>query len=162
MLLVVKKEMKDVRYYVYQYYNGKCWVVCFDGLKNGVLVEVVLLDKLILDVLKDLFWDICSEVVFLVFCLKGDVEIMVVNQLKEIVKNDLNLGVCVVVVVVLLKKMIGVDKCVMLEDCINNDKLYMVIFKVLIEFNKFDNQVVMGIVKNFEMEKLFKMFFFVV
>ena len=88
MLLSKIREVKPLEQYVFQYYNGKTYKARKSGLIEGIKLNNSISDQLILDALKDPFWDIRSLAIQNATVLKDKNKTTAIELIKTLALKD--------------------------------------------------------------------------
>lgn len=152
MLLAKKTEEKDPAFYLHQYYNGKRYAARLDGLVNGLKVKTPEAEKLILDAMKDPFWDIRQTALSKFTRLKDANKTAGIAEVRKIAVSDSVSSVRSAAITVLSSQLSVTELQPILEERIANDRSYTVVTKALTELNKIDPHRAMVLAKGLENE----------
>lgn len=157
MLLGDVNEQKDGAYFVHQYYNSKRYAARRDALVESVKLKADGHEKLILDALKDPFWDIRLLALDKFSKLKDMNKTLGIEIVKQMVVSDSMSSVRSNSFAVLASNLPAPAYQSILEDRIANDKSYSVISTALIQLGKMDNAKAMRLAKSLEKEQSSKL-----
>ncbi len=157
MLLAKIKDDKTTEQLIFQYYNGERFAARRDGFLGGIKDKGEAGQKLVLDALKDPFWNIRLLAVGKVSRLKDANLEKGLAIVQDMVKNDPNSSVRSVALGVLAKEL-SEDKLVAIySDRIQNDSSYTVVSAALKNYGKNNPTEAMALAKPLEQEKSSKM-----
>ncbi len=157
MLLAKKSEKKTREQYIHQYYNGERYFARRDGLLNGCKDRSQAGQQLILDALKDPFWDIRLLAIGKVGRLKEENETKGIELLKEMIVNDPKSSVRSAALNRLGKELEEEELRTIYVERIKTDPSYSVVSSSLRYLAKIDTAQAIGLAENLEKERSSKM-----
>jgi aminopeptidase N len=154
MLLAKIREEKPLDQYVFQYYKGESYKARRDGLSEGTKLYNIHSEKLILDALKDPFWNIRVLAIEKAVKLKDDFKTLGTDIIKSLALTDPNSQVrskAIAYLVVVLEKK---DLETLLVDKLEKDQSYLVNSTALVAIGKINSELATKYAKQFENESI--------
>lgn len=157
MLLAKIKDDKSIEEGVFQFYNGGRFASRRDGFLLGVKDKTAAGQQLVIDALKDPFWNIRLLATGKVGRLKDDKLAEGIALLKDMAVNDENSAVRASALTVLGKEIEGNELTSIYEDRISNDQSYSVVSSALKSYGKINAASAIKLAEPLENEKSSKM-----
>ncbi len=157
MLLAKTNEQKTTEQFIFQYYNSDRYIARREGLEKGSRDRGEAGQQLVLDAMKDPFWDIRKIAVKKMSKLKDALKEQGIALLKDIVVNDPNSKVRAVALAQLEKFVGDEELTAMYRDRIEKDQSYAVVTAALKNYGKMAPKDAMKIAETLEGEKSSKM-----
>lgn len=157
MLLAKIKEDKTTDQYIYQFYNAKKYITRREGLLNGTKNKDDKAQQMILDAMKDPFWDIRKQGIKKTLLLKDARRDEGIAMMKKLAVNDPSSDVRAIAVSQLEKFLSEDELKALYNDRISNDQSYAVITASLKNYGKMDPEGAMKIAEPLEKERSSKM-----
>ena len=157
MLLARIVETKPQDWYIHQYYNGKKYTHRKNAFQFGLTTQTTATDQLILDGLKDPFWDIRATAMSNYSRLSSDAKLRALAIIKSAVQRDVNPQVRAAALTVISTNATVEEAEGYLEDRIKNDQSYAVMSKALEELAKVNAPNALLFAKKLENEPSSKM-----
>lgn len=157
MLLAKIKDDKTVEEGVFQFYNGKRFASRRDGFLLGTKDKTEVGQKIIIDGLKDPFWNIRLLATGKVSRLKDAKLTEGIALLKEMAIKDENSAVRAAALTVLGKEIKGDELTNIYKDRISNDQSYSVVSAALKSYGKINSEDAIKLAQPLEAEKSSKM-----
>jgi aminopeptidase N len=157
MLLAKVKEKKTTKQYVFQFYNGGRYAARKIGLMRGSRDRGEAGQKLILDALKDPFWDIRSLAVAKVGGLRAENKTIGIEKLQDIVQNDPSSSVRTAALKALKKYLEDEELVALYKECIMKDSSYSVVSIALKNYGKLHPEDAMTLAHELSAEPSSKM-----
>jgi aminopeptidase N len=158
MLLAKIREEKPTDQYVYQYYNTKQFKARRDGLMLGTIGSSIASEQLILDALKDDFWNIRSLAIEKAVKLKdSSAKLKAVELISEMAKADSKSSVRAAALNFLGTNLEQEKGESLMVDRITNDSSYLVISAALRNLGKTNPELAMSSARELEKENSSKM-----
>jgi aminopeptidase N len=154
MLLAKIREEKPLDQYVFQYYKGESYKARRDGLVEGTKVYSVHSEKLIIDALKDPFWNIRFLAIEKAVKLKDDFKTSGNEIIKSLALNDPNSQVRSKAIAYLVDVLEKKDLETLLVDKLEKDQSYLVASSALVAIGKINSDLAMKHAKQFENESI--------
>jgi aminopeptidase N len=157
MLLAKLREEKPLEQWVHQYYNGQRYKTRRAGLLMAMKKNDEQTQQLLVDALKDSFWDIRLKAIERAVKLTKTNKSTALNLIKELSMKDS----CSKVRAAALNFIAGNENSAMVktlcEDRIQNDPSYLVVSEALKHLGKLDPDLAMKMAKILESERSAKM-----
>lgn len=153
MLLAKIREEKPLNQYVYQYYNGITYKARKNGLTEGVKLNNLQSEQMVLDALKDPFWDIRSLAIDKASKLKDQSKFVAIDRIKTLALTDSNSQVRADAISFLGKNIEDQPLETLLVDCIKKDQSYLVIAAALSNLGQLSPKLALIEAKKLENEK---------
>lgn len=157
MLLARIKDDKTVEEGIFQFYNGERFAARRDGLLLGSKDKTEKGQQLIIDALKDPFWNIRLLATGKVSRLKDEKLAEAITLLKDMAVNDPNSAVRAAILNILGKEIKGDELTSIYKDRISNDQSYTVVASALKSYGKIDSEDAIKLAQPLEKEKSSKM-----
>lgn len=157
MLLARIKDDKSVEEGIFQFYNGERFAARRDGLLLGSKDKTEKGQQLIIDALKDPFWNIRLLATGKVGRLKDEKLAEAITLLKDMAVNDPNSAVRAAILNILGKEIKGDELTSIYKDRISNDQSYTVVASALKSYGKIDSEDAIKLAQPLEKEKSSKM-----
>ena len=157
MLLAKLKDDKSIEEGIFQFYNGGRFASRRDGFLLGTKDKTEVGQKLILDALKDPFWNIRLLATGKVSRLKDENLNKGIAILKVMVANDKEASVRAAALNVLAKELKGEELSAIYKDRISNDQSYTVVSTALKNYGKVNPEDAIKLAEPLEKEKSSKM-----
>ena len=157
MLLAKTNKDKTTAQYIYQFYHGERYAARKDGLMKGSRDRGAEGQKLILDALKDSFWNIRLLAVGKVSKLRDANKEAGITIIKEMAVNDSNSSVRGAAMTALGKLLDKDELKAIYKERIENDPSYSVVTIALQNLGKLDPEEAMVLATNLENERSSKM-----
>ena len=157
MLLAKTKDDKTTEQLIFQYYNGERFAARRDGFLGGSKEKGAAGQQLILDAMKDPFWNIRLLAVGKVNRLKDSNLEKGLALVQDMVKNDPNSSVRSVALGVLAKELSEEKLTAIYSDRIQKDSSYTVVSSALKNYGKLNPAEAMALAQPLENEKSSKM-----
>ena len=157
MLLAKIKDDKTVEEGNFQFYNGERFASRRDGFLLGSKDRTQVGQQLVLDALKDPFWNIRLLATGKISRLKDENLTKGIALLKEMVANDENSTVRAAALNVLAKEIEGDALSSIYKDRISNDLSYTVVSTALKNYGKIDADDAIKLAEPLEKDKSSKM-----
>ena len=152
MLLAKKREEKPSDQYVFQYYNSTEYKTRKEGLLKGINTSDKVKDKLILDALKDPFWNIRLNAIQLIGKLSSDTKKEGIDSVKEILVNDPKSQVREAAIQSLTKNLEPLSAQSICIERIDNDSSYLVVGAGLVFLGQINPEEALLKARNLENE----------
>lgn len=152
-LLADISEEKEATQYIHQYYNGKRYNARKEALLQVVKLKPEGFEKVILDALKDPFWDLRSIALEKFSKLKEPNKSLGVDLARKMAVSDSVSSVRAGAIGVLSTNLNPTIYKSVLEERIATDKSYTVISTALLQLSKLDKDRAMILAKGLETEK---------
>jgi len=157
MLLAQKTEKKEPAFYLHQYYNGKRYAARKDGLIYALKLKTPEVEQLILDAMKDPFWDIRITALDKFVRLKDANKTAGLELARAMAASDSVSAVRSSAITLLAEQLPAAELQTILEDRIAKDRSYLVVINALTELSKIDANRAMALAKGLEKEPSSKM-----
>ena len=157
MLLAKIKDDKSTEEGIFQFYNGERFSSRRDGFLLGTKDKTEVGQQLVLDALKDPFWNIRLLATGKVNRLKDEKLTEGIALLKTMAAKDSNSAVRSAALTVLGKELKGEELTTIYKDRIANDESYTVVSSALKSYGKIDAKEAITIAAPLEKEKSSKM-----
>ena len=157
MLLAKTKDDKSVQEGIFQFYNGKRFASRRDGFLLGTKDRTDVGQQLVLDAMKDPFWNIRLLSTGKVSRLKDDKLTEGIALLKKMAVNDENSAVRAAALTVLGKEIKGDELTNIYKDRISKDQSYSVVSSALKSYGKINADDAIKLAQPLEQEKSSKM-----
>jgi aminopeptidase N len=157
MLLAKKNETKDSKMYVHQYYHAKRYAARLDGLEKGLRERNAATEQLVLDAMKDPFWNIRLTAVEKFGRLKEANRTTGLTLVRDMVVGDSSSAVRAACLTALSGALPKEELQPFLEERIRTDRSYTVVGKALSELNKLSPTRAMEVARSLENEESSKM-----
>ncbi len=157
MLLAKRKENKTREQYIYQYYHGERYAARRDGLMEGAKLKTPGSEQLILDALKDPFWNIRLLAIGKIGILKGEKKEEAIAMVMDMAQNDRNSSVRSAALSSLPKWKGGEELASLYKERIAKDSSYTVISSALKSLASDYPEEAMSLAKALEQEKSSKL-----
>ncbi len=157
MVLARIVEEKPQEWYIHQYYNGKKYIHRKNAFQFGLTTQSAATDQLILDGLKDPFWDIRATAMSNYARLSTDAKLRALAIIKSAVQRDVNPQVRAAALTVISTNATAEEAEGYIEDRIKNDQSYAVMSKALEELAKVNVPNALLFAKKLENEQSSKM-----
>ena len=157
MLLARIKDDKTVEEGIFQFYNGERFAARRDGLLLGSKDKTEKGQQLIIDALKDPFWNIRLLATGKVGRLKDEKLAEAITLLKDMAVNDPNSAVRAAVLNILGKEIKGDELISIYKDRISNDQSYTVVASALKSYGKINSEDAIKLAQPLEKENSSKM-----
>ncbi|MDX2359308.1 MAG: M1 family metallopeptidase [Crocinitomicaceae bacterium] len=157
MLLAKTNKDKSTAQYIYQFYHGERYAARKDGLMKGSRDRGEAGQKLVLDAMKDPFWNIRLLAIGKMSKLKDANKEAGIELIKELVANDPSSAVRGAALTALGKLLKGEELKNLYIDRIENDPSYSVITTALQSLGKSDPDKAMELAAVLEKENSSKM-----
>lgn len=155
MLLAKIRETKPLEQYVFQYYNGGTYKARRDGLVEGTKANNLHPEKLILDALKDPFWNIRVLAIERALKLKDEHQLIAIETIKGLAASDPNSHVRSQAIA-FLTNVVQDQKILssILADRLEKDQSYLVTSTSLVALGKISSEVALQNAKKLENEPI--------
>lgn len=157
MLLCKATETKPYEWNVFQYRNSKHYAHRKEALVNAAGNSSETTDQLILEAMKDPFWDIRSTAIEQAGKISPTNKALAISRMKSIAKNDSVSHVRAQAIQGLSGLLSAGELEQLCEEIIENDRSYTVINSALIQLSKVNNTAAMKLAKKLESENSSKM-----
>lgn len=157
MLLATINEQKSTRQYIYQFYNSKRYEARKEGLLKGTRDMGEAGQRLVLDAMKDPFWDIRRQAIKKFSKLKDALKTEGLALLKTMVKDDPNSAVRAAALAQLEKEYKDEELISLYRATIQSDQSYEVVTTALKGFGKISPTDAIKEAEKLESEKSSKM-----
>lgn len=157
MLLAKIKDDKTVEEGIFQFYNGGRFASRRDGFLLGTKDRTEVGQKLVLDALKDPFWNIRLLATGKISRLKDANLTKGIAILKDMVVNDSEASVRAAALNVLAKELKGEELSAIYQDRISKDQSYTVVSTALKNYGKVNPKDAIQLAEPLEKEKSSKM-----
>lgn len=157
MILGKLKDTKSDAWYVHQFYNGVRYKHRRDGLMMGTRTINAESEKMIMDALKDPFWDIRRLAIQKASKLTGVNASKAMEEIKTMAANDVNSSVRMAAMGFLSTKLDNAQNEAMLVERIQKDQSYSVISDALNLLSKTNKSKALELAEQLEGEKSSKM-----
>lgn len=157
MLLATINEQKTTEQYIFQFYNSDRYAARKEGLLKGIRDKGDAGQKLVLDAMKDPFWDIRRQAIKKFSKLKDAFETEGVTLLKKMVNEDPNSAVRAAALSQLEKGLKDEELISMYRASIQNDQSYEVVTSALKGLSKISPTDAIKEAEKLESEKSSKM-----
>lgn len=157
MLLAKIKDDKSIEEGIFQFYNGKRFASRRDGFLLGTKDKGAAGQQLVLDALKDPFWNIRLLAAGKINRLKDENLTKGIAVLKDLVVNDENSAVRAAALNVLAKELKGEELSAIYKDRISNDQSYTVVSAALKNYGNVVPEDAIKLAEPLEKEKSSKM-----
>jgi len=157
MLLARIKDDKSAEEGIFQFYNGERFAARRDGFLLGVKDKTAAGQQIIIDALKDPFWNIRLLATGKISRLKDDKLTEGIALLKNMAANDPNSTVRAAVLTVLGSEIKGDELTNIYKDRISNDQSYTVVSSALKSYGKINSDDAIKLAQPLENEKSSKM-----
>lgn len=150
-------ETKDAAWYVHQYYNGKRWAARKAALNNGLKTDTPQARQMVLDALKDPFWDIRMTAIDKAKMLTGGDLQIAIEQVLAMAVNDSVSAVRSAALSFLSTQLTNTALQPLLEERIAKDQSYVVIINALNQLSKVSMSRALQLAEGLEKERSSKM-----
>ena len=157
MLLSKMRETKPAEQYIFQYYQGERYKARKDGLVFGSKSKTEAGQQLIIDALKDSFWNLRILAIEKAAKLQPEKKQIGLDIIKVLAVTDASSQVRVAALNFLANAMEGQDLEAILMDRLEKDQSYLVISTALKHLGKSNPEKALAAAKNLEVENSSKM-----
>ncbi|MEJ6583353.1 MAG: M1 family metallopeptidase [Crocinitomicaceae bacterium] len=157
MLLAKIKDDKSIEEGIFQFYNGERFAARRDGFMLGTKDKTQIGQQVVLDGLKDAFWNIRLLATGKMSRLKDESLAKGIAILKDMVANDTEASVRAAALNVLAKELKGEELSAIYKERISNDQSYSVVSTALKNYGKVSPEDAIRLAEPLEKEKSSKM-----
>ncbi len=157
MLLSKMRETKPAEQYIFQYYQGERYKARKDGLVFGSKSKTEAGQQLIVDALKDSFWNLRILAIEKAAKLQPEKKQIGLDIIKVLASTDASSQVRVAALNFLANAMVGQELEAILIDRLEKDQSYLVISTALKHLGKINPEKAIVKAKNLEAENSSKM-----
>ena len=150
MLLAKIRETKPLEQYVYQFYNGGTYKARKEGLIEGTKAYNNHPEQLILDALKDPFWNIRLTAIERALKLKEDSKLIALNTIKSMAITDSNSHVRSQALSFISSLLDQKELETILVDRLDKDQSYLVNATALVNLGKINTELALIKAKKLE------------